>query len=125
MTYEQLVEMIDGWLDQVRLRIRDRGMHLRFEKRDDPECPERGQLTFCTVAHTYSINFHTGYLGCGASCRTTRPGETWLRGSDLPDGKFTRETWDAIMLAIVGYELVALVPTQEETAPTPVDAQVS
>jgi hypothetical protein len=63
----------------------------------------------CTATHTYSISAHHDYLGCIAWSRIQRPGETWTRGNDLPDGKFCRETWDAIKEAIVRYELVKLV----------------
>jgi hypothetical protein len=45
-----------------------------------------------------------GYLSCTAGSRTNRPGETWPRGSDLADGRFTNETWEDIMIDIVRYE---------------------
>lgn len=50
-----------------------------------------------------------GYLGCVAQSRKSRPGEDWFRGNDLPDGPLTKKTWDAIMLAIVRYELQDVV----------------
>lgn len=50
-----------------------------------------------------------GYLGCIVSTRKPRAGEVWTRGNDLPDGPLTKETWDAIVRKIVGYELVAKV----------------
>lgn len=115
MTYEQLVETIDGWLQELRHQktTAPAGARFHFEKRGGDDHPEAGRLTFCTATQMYSINFHDNYLGCGASCRTARPGETWLRGNDLPDGKFSRETWDKILLGILGYELVALdVPAE-------------
>ena len=49
-----------------------------------------------------------GYLGCVASCRTPRAGEFWTRGNDLPDGKFSFETWIEIVSGIVQYELVKI-----------------
>jgi len=50
------------------------------------------------------------YLGCVASARYHRPGETWTRGNDLPDpaGLFLRETWDTILMAMLRYELQAM-----------------
>jgi hypothetical protein len=39
-----------------------------------------------------------------------RAGEDWVRGNDLPDGPFSKETWDRIIYAIVRYELVKLTP---------------
>lgn len=49
-----------------------------------------------------------GYLGCVVSNRTPRPGEDWTRGRDLPDGAFTKETWDKIVRAIAAYELLPM-----------------
>ena len=62
-----------------------------------------------TNTNKYSIRAVVGdksYLGCVASARTPRAGEDWTRGNDLPDGKFCQETFDNIMKAIVGYEVV-------------------
>ena len=70
----------------------------------------QGSVVFCTKAHTYHLSFTGTYLGATATSRRARAGEEWLRGNDLPDGKFSRETFDAITRAIVGYELVVLVP---------------
>lgn len=44
------------------------------------------------------------YLGGTASTTYYRPGENWTRGSDLPDGEFSKETFDAIIKAILGYQ---------------------
>ncbi len=46
-----------------------------------------------------------GYLGAGATTRKPRVGEDWNRGNDLPDGKYCKETFDAIVHRIVAYEL--------------------
>ena len=46
------------------------------------------------------------YLGCTVSKRKPRAGEDWTRGNDLPDGKFSRETWERIKDSIIQYELV-------------------
>ncbi len=51
---------------------------------------------------------YEGYLGCIASSRKPRAGETWTRGNDLPDGYFCYETWVRILGGIVGYELVKI-----------------
>ena len=53
------------------------------------------------------------YLGCTASVRKPLAGEDWTRGSDLPDGDFTRETWESIKNGIIRYELVRLEPKVE------------
>jgi len=46
------------------------------------------------------------YLGATSSSRRNRAGETWARGSDLSDGKFSEELWNKILSDIVSYELV-------------------
>lgn len=45
------------------------------------------------------------YLGATSVSRLQRPGETWSRGSDLPDGRFSAETWRAILAGIVRHEV--------------------
>ncbi len=61
------------------------------------------------------------YLGCQVSARKIRAGEDWIRGNDLPDGEFTKKTWDMIINAIVNYELVKLSKFQKPDS-TPEDA---
>lgn len=73
------------------------------------------KVLLCTDEHSYSISVHMRegrepYLGCIASARKQLAGENWIRGNDLPDGEFCRETWDNIVRAIVRYELVKLEP---------------
>lgn len=67
-----------------------------------------------TNDHIYSISGYkslegnSGYLGCTASTRKNRVGEDWNRGSDLPDGKYNKKTFDAIVRRIVANELKTL-----------------
>ncbi len=79
---------------------------------------ERGKNRFIcrlyTNDHCYSISGNKptenngGYLGCIATTRKNRVGEDWNRGNDLPDGKYSKETFDAIVRRIVAYELKTL-----------------
>lgn len=46
-----------------------------------------------------------GYLGCIVSTRKSRPGENWHRGHDLPDGPYSKETFDLIIHKIIANEL--------------------
>ena len=64
-----------------------------------------------TDNNSYSITAretsgNRGYLGCIASARKPRAGETWTRGNDLADGPLTKATWHKILADIVSYELV-------------------
>lgn len=66
-----------------------------------------------TESYTYYISAtwqycHAQYLGCIATTRKVRAGESHLRGNDLPDGYFCRETWEAIKNAIIRDEMKAL-----------------
>lgn len=69
---------------------------------------------FFTNDHIYSISArqpsekYDGYLGCTASCRKPRAGETWTRGSDLADGIYKEETFIHILKDIVSYEMKSL-----------------
>lgn len=72
------------------------------------------KVNFFTNEHIYSISVHwkntmkESYLGCTVSTRKPRPGETWSRGNDLPDGKYNDETWNKILRGIIRYELKTL-----------------
>ncbi len=94
---------------------------LRFSESESQE-----KVIFCTATNTFAISFSDTYLGCVGSSRIQRPGENWTRGSDLPDGKFSRETFDSIMRAVVAYEMVDLAPPVEmkaiEATPEPAKA---
>ena len=89
------------------------------------------RLYLYTATHRYSLAVRkgspaasgtegaAGYLGCIAQVRTPRPGEDWTRGNDLPDGPLCRETFDAILNSIVGYELLPLAPPVERAGDEP------
>lgn len=96
---------LEEWLGEAKFARLDR---FRFSEEGG-----RGSVVFCTAAHTYHLSFREDYLGCTASCRTVRPGESWTRGSDLPDGEFSRDTFDEIVRAVLAYELVDLDPVVE------------
>ena len=80
---------------------------------DTQKYDDRQKFRLYTDVNIYTIVAHDrrgdgGYLGCQASTRKPRAGEDWHRGSDLPDGKFTRATWESIKNGILSYELCKL-----------------
>jgi hypothetical protein len=88
-------ELLEAWLSEG--------------KYFDPDLVEfdRGKkLTIFTALHKYSISFDEEYMGCIAQCRKPYRGEKHLRGSDLADGEFCRETFEQIIFDIVSHELV-------------------
>ena len=51
----------------------------------------------------------SGYLGTYVNNRKPRAGENWTRGNDLPDGSYSKETWNAFKNSLISYELVKVV----------------
>jgi hypothetical protein len=104
-----VMEQLQKWLDIPYLiwtrDVQILGQELTAEK-------ERVSLRIYTENNRYRITAekHVGedksYLGCIASSRKPRAGEEYTRGNDLPDGKFNKGTFDSILAAIVGYEVV-------------------
>ena len=70
---------------------------------------ERIKIIFFTATYKYAINARKDhYLGCTASQRISRPGETWTKGSDLPDGDYDEETFGRIIRRIISNEMTNL-----------------
>ncbi len=109
MSYEENRTRVLAWLAEVCPYGKEPLRFFRFTEHEDG----RGTVVFCTGVHSYHISFTDTYLGCTASCRMQRPGETWTRGSDLPDGTFCYATFQRIIHRIVEYELVELAPVPE------------
>ena len=69
------------------------------------DCPGERKIKIYTFFICYTIRAveseDGGYLGCQSIVRAQQPGEDWNRGSDLPDGSLTEETWRQILQAIV------------------------
>jgi len=100
------------WLDKD-FRFAEQGCVEVTRNHYDPAKKEEVlRFNIYTEVNRYSISAiikdgcNDGYLGCTASCRKPRAGETWGRGRDLSDGPFSEETWRKILSDIVSYELV-------------------
>lgn len=94
-----------GWLDK---NIRFASKKVLVDEKDN-----RVNLKIFTENYCYSIsarlpNNNDGYLGCIATARKPRTGETWTRGRDLPDGNYSEETFNKILAAIVSFEILPL-----------------
>ncbi len=87
-----------GWFHERGFRAK----HLRMEY-TQPDGATR--VVFSTTKNNYFVSYKDTYLGLTVSSRLTRPGENWLRGNDLHDGPFTRETFDGMMDNVLRYEL--------------------
>ncbi len=105
---EQAYEKVREWLKAVyRPSQIERAIHVL------PDTDEYGamHIKIWTDTNEYRIRIvlksgglENAYMGASASTRKPRTGETWTRGNDLPDGKFSEELWRDILAAIVKYE---------------------
>lgn len=85
-----------------------KGIGLSADKYRVKELDNGYRITISTARNNYYIRCTEDYLGCIAESRVARAGENWLRGNDLPDGKFTQSTFGSIIRAIALYEMVPL-----------------
>lgn len=56
----------------------------------------------------WSVADHDGYMAGYASARCNRVGESYQRGNDLPDGRFSLETFNNIIMAAAAYDAVTV-----------------
>ena len=112
-----LMEQLDQWLRELVFpgKVEDFIEEYGFSESDEET---RRELCFYTDEYCYYIrtkvtNNGNNYLGCQVNARKKRPAENWVRGNDLPDGPFNKETWNKIIYAIVNYELIKLSPYQK------------
>jgi len=111
------MEMLDQWVKELIYPAIVTDFIEEVSGQGSPKEVVR-KLCFYTEEHKYfitAIEKSNGYsyLGCAVEARKIRPGEGWVRGNDLPDGSFTRKTWDMILNAVVSYELVKLSDYQK------------
>jgi len=102
-----------GNVDSQVLIYQSLNQRSNITETDEEKC--RFHCDFYTDTHKYSIYGYApteknpdGYLGCVGTTRKARPGEDWNRGNDLPDGKYSRKTFNKIVRGIVAYELKSL-----------------
>jgi len=65
---------------------------------------EKVEVVIYTKNNKYEISAEQDYLGAFAVSLVPKEGEEWVSLRDLPDGDFSRETWDGIKQAIKHYE---------------------
>lgn len=111
--YEHAISSMRQWLEDIYPPSQvDRAMlieHKYVPKSFVKQLNIHVKLWTATNMYTVSCSLHPdnpqGYMGAFARSRKSRTGETWTRGNDLPDGKYTEETWQNILHAIVRYEV--------------------
>jgi len=121
------MEKLNQWIDQLIFPGESKNFIQELESHSIPGKEVIRKFCFYTENNVYFIvgidrTENEGYLGCQVQCRKPRAGEGWLRGNDLPFGKFTKATWDIIEKAILNYELVKLTKyLKPETGDLPYD----
>jgi len=118
------MESLDQWLKELIFPGKVEDFFQEINGQGDDKKVTRN-FCFYTEEYQYFITAierfdedKDNYLGCQVSARKSRAGEDWLRGNDLPDGPFTKKTWDRIIYSIVSYELVKLSEFQKpDTVP--------
>lgn len=70
-----------------------------------------GDVRFSIAAHIYERDFKKDYLGATATITKFKRGEDWTRGNDLPDGEFSKATFDSIIRGILRYSFLPLQTT--------------
>lgn len=109
-------EQLETWLKELGLQ--EGQFRISEEGEGGPGQPAsyKGCAILCTATHAYHLHYTNGYLGATARSRIARAGEDWLRGNDLPDGPFSRETFDYIVRAILVHVVVQLEPVHQPVA---------
>ena len=118
MNLEELRATLIKWLNELKT------WYLPDHSWDDyveikTEDYERVEAVFYTENYAISMVAHphegdrcdglAGYIWC----LKQRPGESWTRGNDLPDGEFKKETFNAILMAALAHGVVAKVKPQK------------
>jgi hypothetical protein len=111
-------DLLNDWVAQLIFPGKVKDFVQEKKGYNSPEGEYFREFCIYTQEHKYAIVAidrpkDDGYLGCQVSCRKARAGEDWVRGNDLPDGPFTKNTWETIIYAIVNYELVKLSDYQK------------
>lgn len=103
----EVYEELCGWINEL-----GRGIEAGPETIWENEKSGTVHIRFYTETQEYAIvarpptEMGVGYLGCMATSRKRRPGESWHRGRDLPDGPYCRDIWDRILRGILAYEIL-------------------
>jgi len=124
MAKKATIKDFKSWLENLGRFISHKNIEVVINEGD---CDGKGnydlkyKVRIYTDNNSYGIIAHEtedkDYLGCIASSRKPRAGETWTRGRDLADGPLTKETWHRILGDIVSYELVNVHKSTPKSMP--------
>jgi hypothetical protein len=115
--------MLNDWLDELIFPGETSDFIQEAGVEEPPYHEIKRKIYLYTTDHKYMIvaidrENNNGYLGCQVSNRKHRAGEDWVRGNDLSDGAFNKDTWNSILNSIIRYEIVKLTTYKRpETKP--------
>ena len=100
------MQQLDLWIKKLIFPGKVKKFIQNIEGSCIPDVEVRSKFVLYTEKHQYIIEAidrerDEGYISCQVQVRKARAGEDWLRGNDLPDGPFNKDTWDNIINAIV------------------------
>lgn len=106
---EQLKQLKTWLAASMCLSQKELGKRIKVvkEKTTPFEEARLSRLYLFTDNYRYCISLtgsNKAYLGCTLTSTRWEAGEDWHRGSDLPDGKFNKTTFNRIWAAIVKRE---------------------
>jgi len=117
------MELLDEWVGKL---VFPRNLKDFIKEIKGSGTPDEVYREFCFYTDSYRYRIFAierkndrNYLGCTATARKSRAGESWSRGNDLADGEFTNETWIRIIESIVRYELVELSKFKQPSSVPP------
>jgi hypothetical protein len=116
ITLEQLSEVSKDFVEFVKTYLRPYRTLNGYDKKYLTYKVSRQDGTvgyifeLCTSANKYRIfiDAEKNFMKCFAKCRTTRVGEKYPRGNDLPYGDITKDTFEKILFAIINYETLSI-----------------
>jgi hypothetical protein len=100
------------WAESTLYRFKDKAILRENES-------GYAEIHLYTERYRYTIVASDNYLGCIMKARMSRPGESWLRGNDFPDGDMKIRTWKEIITAIARHEILNVTDTPEAYGSNP------
>lgn len=101
----------ENWVSRDLSRFAPVETHVQLLNGEPGSAPKL-RIRLYTDANAYTLTASErgdhGYLGCVATSRKPRAGETQHRTRNLSEGALSEDTWRDILADIVAYELVRL-----------------
>jgi len=106
------MDLLNKWITKLVFPGKVKDFIKEIKNFEYEECFYK-ELSFYTSEYKYKIYAidrpeNDGHLSCQVTARKSRAGEDWIRGNELIEGSFTKNTWNKILNSIINYELIEL-----------------